>query len=164
MRNISLFTSMENNLPNAKLELGNYFLIRGPLYFSWSLKEINGTIRILPMRNTCISKEAVTNDCKASKMGGTEGVLNKLWTGKLLVMGPALVLTLTTWPGHPGKAFNLPLKSTGRERERPPAPLRSCEVHREQYCQQASRSVRDLLRWLTLLLSSLISIMIINNG
>lgn len=37
MGNISLFTSMENNPLNAKLELGNYFLIR-PFVFFMKLK------------------------------------------------------------------------------------------------------------------------------
>lgn len=37
MENISLFTSMENNPLNAKLELGDYFLIQ-PFVFFMKLK------------------------------------------------------------------------------------------------------------------------------
>lgn len=52
------------------------------------------------MRNTCVSKEAVTNDCKASGIGvGGEGVWNEPWTGKFLAMGPVPILIVTTWPG-----------------------------------------------------------------
>lgn len=100
----------------------------------------------------------------AGKPPGRAGVKkgNKIQTGELPSLGSTLVPLVTTWPGHPGKAFNPLLRPTGWKKE--PHHWAVVRSKADNIGSKHPRNDQAPFRWLTLLLNSSINIIIINNG